>query len=148
MYPKSTIEMSVSPFFSYYLTNNLTNDGILSEVVARSEQQRQIQSSVMYRSVSLVENYVLFNLDSIDRLAALTQIIGEMAVIGVQLRQPKVNLGHVIRTMDAVNMTTKLELYFSSSKLRLKVDAFKHIIGRPTQNVWLREQLSAVPVVP
>ncbi len=102
----------------------------------------------MYRSVHLVENYVYFNLDSIDRLAALTRIIGEMAVIGVRLRQPKVNSDHAIRTMDAVNMTTKLELYFSSSKLRLKVDAFEHIIGQPTQNVWLREQLSAVPVVP
>jgi hypothetical protein len=39
--------------------------------------------------------------------------------------------------MDAVNVTKKLELYFSSSKLRMKVDAFKHIIGQPTQNVWL-----------
>jgi hypothetical protein len=32
--------------------------------------------------------------------------------------------------------------------LRLKVDAFKHIIGQDMQNAWLREQLSAVPVVP
>jgi hypothetical protein len=55
MYPKSTIKMSVSPFFSYYLMNNLTNDGIPSEVVARSKQQWQIQSSVVYQSSPLLK---------------------------------------------------------------------------------------------
>jgi hypothetical protein len=69
----------------------------------------------VYLSVSFPENYLYFNLDSVDNLAAITQIIGETDVIGVRLRQPKVYSEHVVRARDAVNVTIKLELYPNSS---------------------------------
>jgi hypothetical protein len=44
---------------------------------------------------------------------------------------------------DAINVTSKIELYVSSSKLQLRVHAFKHQVSDQTENLWLQGQLSA-----
>jgi hypothetical protein len=46
-------------------------------------------------------------------------MIGEMAVVGIRRRKPKIGMKYDVRLNDAVNMTTMVELYISKSKLRL-----------------------------
>jgi hypothetical protein len=53
------------------------------------------------------------------------KMIGEMAAIGIKRWRPKGNLEYAVQGNDAINMSSKIELYISRSKLRLRVHAFK-----------------------
>jgi hypothetical protein len=132
--------------FLQYPISRLMCDGMVLKVVQISDQHQQINKNVVFHSVGLVEEYVLFTLDSSNKLEALQKIIGEMAIIGVRITQPKSNTEHVLRQNDAINMTTGLQLYISSNTLRVRHRAFKQIIGQPISddNEWLRGQLSSL----
>ena len=130
MYPKGTIKLPICQQFSYYIYHYLLLDGI--------------ESSLLYRTVTTNEVYSYFNLDSEQKLLSFMKFIGEMAVVGIRRRKPKVNHEYALRINDAINMTSRIELFLSNSKLRLKLHAFKHKVGDVTQSHWLSGQLSGM----
>jgi len=52
---------------------------------------------------------------------------------------------HDLKINDALNVVTKMELFVCSTKIRIKVVAFKHLVGDTTQNEWLSRQLPLRP---
>jgi len=52
-----------------------------------------------------------------------------------------------VKRNDTLNMVTKLEIYLSYTKIRLKVTAFKHLVGDTTQHQWLSKQVPSTPVM-
>jgi hypothetical protein len=139
--------MRISSQFSYYLLNKFASDELPSELVSISEKHRRIQSQLLYRSVVLSEPYVYFNLDSSEAISSFTSIIGELSLAGLCRRMPKLDEELDCRFNDAMNLTNKIEVYIGTNKLRLRVHACKHIIGRIIENDWFRTQLSSQPIV-
>ncbi len=119
-------------------------DGIESQPYNINEQEGRIQSSLLYKTVRRAEMNSIFNLDSEQKLLLFTKLIGEMAVVGIRRRKPKVNDEYALRNNDAINMTSRIELFISRSKFRLRVHAFKHKVSDETQNNWLSVQLSGL----
>jgi hypothetical protein len=76
-------------------------------------------------------------------LQSLKNLLGEMAFVGIRRRKPKSGSEEYVRLNDTVNMTSKVELYISKFKLRLRIFAFKHQVGNTTTNQWLTGQFSA-----
>jgi hypothetical protein len=52
---------------------------------------------------------------------------------------------HDLKINDALNVVTKMELFVCSTKIRIKVVAFKHLVGDTTQNEWFSRQLPLRP---
>ncbi len=143
LHPKALIKIPISHRFSYYTINFLSQEGLESESYCIYDQEHCIHSSMLYRTVRTAETYNKFFLDLEAKLQSFSKMIGEMVVVGVRCRKPKVDCEHDIRLNDAVNMMTKMELFISKSNLRLKLYAFKHNIGDTTTNQWLSSQLLA-----
>ena len=143
LFPKGTIKQPISSHFSYYICNFLTQNGINSEEMVIYDQDRRIQSKLLYRTVKTGSTYHFFNIDSDSKLQSFSRMVGEMGVVGIQRRRPKVNSEQSLCINDAINVASKIELYVSSSKLRLRVHAFKHQVSDQTENLWLQRQLSA-----
>jgi hypothetical protein len=146
-HPKETIKIRVSSIFSNYLQHKLTADGIPSATVSISKKQRRIQSTILYRSIMLSEDYQYFDLDTPVAISSFSRFIGDMSVVGLRRRMPKLNIEYDCRLNDGVNMTKRIEVFINSNMLRLRVYAFLHIIGNPIQHDWLQHQLSSRPVM-
>jgi hypothetical protein len=52
---------------------------------------------------------------------------------------------HDLKINDALNVVTKMERFVCSTKIRIKVVAFKHLVGDTTQNEWFSRQLPLRP---
>jgi hypothetical protein len=138
--------MQAASYFAHYMTSKLTAEEISGEEVTIYDKHHRIQSTLIYQAVRVGENYSFFSLDSSPKIAAFTKIFGEMSVAGKRRWMPKVDAEHGYRQSDAVNMTTKLEVYISTTKLRARVPAFKQIVGKTVEDDWLWVQLSAYPI--
>jgi hypothetical protein len=78
--------MTVSPYFSYYLAHYLTVEGVNAMIEHRKEVEHHVQHKLLYSEMA--EESSLFDLDSEMKLAALQNLIGEMAVVGMRWKRP------------------------------------------------------------
>ncbi len=142
-FPKGTVKMSISPMFSYYVLNYLSLEGIDFISVFHPEIRRRIQYKLMYRMVEAKDSYFLFDFDSEAKIAALQKLIGEMSVVGVRVKKPRKGEEFQVNVNCTLNMSSRIELYLGKRMLKVKVHAFKHIIGADTCNhAWLSMQLA------
>jgi hypothetical protein len=141
-HPKTLIKLSISQTFSFYIANYLVQVGVLPQFCVITDQERRIYSSLLYRSVRAPTTYSFFNLDSEEKIDFFGKLIGDFSLVGIRARRPKLDKDFDVKRNDALNMVTKMEVYLSHTKLRLKVYAFKHLVGDTTQHQWLSKQLS------
>jgi hypothetical protein len=64
-----------------------------------------------------------------------------MSVFGVWTRMPRQNAERAIRVMDAVNCLSKAVVFVALSQVKIRIHAFKHIVGQHTDNQHLEEQI-------
>ncbi len=116
--------------------------GVLPQFCVITDQEQRIYSSLLYHSVRAPTTYSFFNLDTEEKIDFFGKLIGDFSLVGIRARRPKLDKDFDVKRNDALNMVTKMEVYLSHTKLRLKVYAFKHLVGDTTQHQWLSKQLS------
>lgn len=143
LFPKGTIKLVITPQFSFYVSNFLANDSMECTSLEARDMERRVQYHLMYRMVQTKESFQLFNFDSEAKLASFQKLIGEMSIVGVRMKRPRLSTEFEVSMNSLLNMTSQIELYLSSMKLKLKCHAFGHVIGndRPS-NEWLALQLT------
>lgn len=140
-HPKTLIKQTISQTFSFYIANYLVQLGISPQFCIITDQERRIHSSLLYRTVRAPTSYSFFNLDTEAKIEFLGKIIGDFSLVGIRARKPKLDLELGLKINDALNMTSKMGVYLSCTKIRIKVCAFKHLVGDATQHEWLSKQL-------
>jgi hypothetical protein len=150
LYPKGTLNFYFPSAFTNYISNFLELAGLVSEgECVALEPQRMVKTYFMYRMVSKEVHYQLFRLESDDAIHKFTQMIGTMAVFGVRKKLPRKVAELVIRNLDLINAISKIELYISASKIKVRLYAFRYVIGDGSSCTRLLAQIGhPAPVHP
>ena len=70
-------------------------------------------------------------------------MIGTMSVFGVRKRLPRKDSEVVIQNLDLVNAIPRIDLYISASKIKVRLFAFRHVIGETSSCIRLTTQISS-----
>ena len=143
--PKALIKFPISQNFSFYIVNFLVQLGLQPQLYIINDKERCIYSSFLFHAIRVCSTYCYFNLDTEDKLKLLTKLIGIFSLVGIRARKPKLDIEHDLKVHDALNVVTKIELLVSSTKIRIKVRAVKHIVGDTAQMEWLCRELHLCP---
>jgi hypothetical protein len=149
-FPKALFKMRISSVFATYLKDKMSKMGLRSEQKQKlmSDLHRRVQDKLKFRSVKVCDSFVFYLLQSPEAIHSFSTIIGEMSVVGVRKRMPKVDVERVCNRNDSVNMLQKIELFLSLTKLRMRLYAVKYVVGNEMiGNSWLTNQLSTVPMI-
>jgi hypothetical protein len=149
LYPKQTLNFYFPSAFTSYVCNFLGQAGLVSEECVAKEPQRRVETYFIYRMVSKEVHYQLFRLESDEAIDKLTQMIGTMAMFGIRKKLPRKDAELVIRNLDLINAISKIELYVSASKIKVRLYAFRHVIGDASTCTRLLSQIGhPAPVNP
>ena len=91
--------------------------------------------------VSAEVKYKFFKLVSDDSIEKFTQMIGTMAVFCIRKKLPRKDAELVIRNLDLVNSISRIYLYISASKMKVRLFTLRHIIGEASSCNRLSHQI-------
>lgn len=140
-FPKGVVKLNVPSIFTHYCCKFFHDAGVPSQVLSHSEPNRRIEQYLIYRMVSITNNYRYFSLETEERLKVLAAFLGTMSMFGIRTRMPRRNAEKAVRVMDAVNCISKAELFVGLTQVKVRIKAFKHIVGQPTENAMLAGQI-------
>jgi hypothetical protein len=134
MYPKDTISLFFPTVFTQSLCHVVQTSGVTVQECFVPEPQRRVEVNLIYRMVSTQFKYLFFTLDTDVKINSLTGIIGSMSVFGIRkwMKQRNIDSISVMRVHDLVNVFDKIDLYVNSSRIKLRLFAFRHQVGQPT----------------
>jgi hypothetical protein len=132
LYPKQTLNLYFSTTFTSYVCNFLEQCGLQPQECVVMEPQRRVEAYFTYRMVSAEVKYEFFKLESDDSIEKFTQMIGTMAMFGIRKKLPRKDAELVIRNLDLVNSISRIYLYISASKMKVRLFALRHIISEAT----------------
>ena len=143
LFPKHTISLFLPTIFTQYLCYAFQSSGIQPQECVASEPQRRVESTLLYKMVSISYKYLYFSLDTEEKLSVFAGIIGSMSVFGVRKRIPnkRQNSESIMRYNDLVNVVEKIDLYISSSRVKLRLFASRHQVGQPCTHVQLLNEI-------
>jgi hypothetical protein len=142
IFPRQLIQLYYPTQFTNYLCNFLVLAQVPFEVKTLQEPQHRVESKFIYRMVSASQEYKLFNLDTAERVELFGRLIGATSIFGIRKRKPKLGSEVSTKRLDAINVLSRLELYISYSMLKIRLYAYKHIVGEDaTMNHRLLEEL-------
>jgi hypothetical protein len=134
LFPKPMFQAYVSPNFTSYLTRLLNSDLIPSHLVVSSDPQHCINLYLRYQIISVRQTFQYFEIDGEEQLKSFASIFGMMSIFGIHVRMPWKEFERGIRVLDAVNCTSKVELFIGQSHVKCKLHCFKHLVGEPNEN--------------
>ena len=97
---------------------------------------------LIYKMVTYQDTQICFVLDNEEKIQVLSRLLGETAVFGIQKRKSKLGMEFATSERDAVNVSSKVEFFLSMSYLKIRVHAFKYLVGDETNCICLLKQLS------
>jgi hypothetical protein len=141
LYPKQTLNLYFSDAFTSYISNFLQRCGLQPQESVFRKPQRRVEAYFMYRMVSTEVKYHFFSLESDEDIEKITQMIGTMSMFGVRKRLPRKDAEIVIQNLDLVNAISRIDLYISGSRIKVRLCAFRHIVGDASNCNRLMRQL-------
>jgi hypothetical protein len=141
LFPKPMFKAYVSPNFTSYLTRSLNCDQIPSHLVVSSDPQRRINLYLRYQIISVRQTLQYFEINGEEQLESFASIFGMMSIFDIRVWMPQKEFERGIRVLDAVNCMSKVELFIGQSHVKCKMHCFKHLVGEPTENGLLSNQI-------
>mmetsp|Transcript_16997 Transcript_16997/g.24214 ORF Transcript_16997/g.24214 Transcript_16997/m.24214 type:complete len:214 (+) Transcript_16997:733-1374(+) len=142
MFPKQSVRLNFPAQFLHYLRCYLSDAGVQTQTITVSDPQRRIKPCLIYKMVTYQETQHCFLLDDEEKIQVFSRLLGETAVFGIRKRKPKIGTEFATSERDAGNVLSKVELFLSMSYLKIRVHAFKYLVGDETNNFHLLAQLS------
>jgi hypothetical protein len=129
LYPRQLCNLYYPLQFTNYLCIFLHRAGIPFTCHTLSEPQRRLDTTLNYHIISTADHYNVFCLDNCEQLQKLSQLIGATSVFGVRKRKPKKGSEHPTVDFDAMNILSRIDLYISYCKVKMRLYAYNHIVG-------------------
>jgi hypothetical protein len=122
-FPKALFKMRISSVFAACLKDKMSKVGLRSEEKQKlmSDVHCRVQDKLNFRSVKVCDSFVFYLLQSPEGIHSFSTFFGEMSVVGVRKCMPKVNVERVCNQNDLISMLQKIELFLSSTKLRMRL---------------------------
>jgi hypothetical protein len=115
--------------FTHYLCTELERAQVHGQFRVEKETYRRLDPKLLYRTVVVEEQYKWYSLHSPEQLNIFCGIIGSTSTIGIRKRKPKLGHEETTRLFDALNITSKMDLFISYGKVKACIHAKRHIIG-------------------
>ena len=142
LFPRQLIHLNYPCQFTNYLCNFLVSAQVPFALKTLREPHRRVETGFMYRTVSASQQYKCFNLDSAEAIEVFSGLLGATFLFGIWKRKPKLGSEISTKMLDAINVLSRLELYVSYSSLKVRLYAYKHVVGADaTQHRRLLEEL-------
>jgi hypothetical protein len=142
-FPKALIKLYLPSIFTHYFCKFFHDTGVESQVIIPSEPNRRIEKFLIYCLISIKQTFRHFSFEEEAQLNALASLLGSMSVFGIWTRMPRQNAERAIRVMDAVNCLSKAVVFVALSQVKIRIHAFKRVVGQHTDNQWLAEQIQS-----
>jgi hypothetical protein len=78
--------------------------------------------------------YKYYCLDSNELILKFTKLIGAPTMVGVRKRKPNLRTVSTTKSLDCINVLSKADIYISYAKIRLRLHAYRHVLGVDTNN--------------
>jgi hypothetical protein len=128
-FPRQLLSLAFPLLFTHYLCTELERAQVHGQFRVEKETYHRLDPKLLYRMVVVEVQYKWYSLHSPEQLNFFCGIIGSTSTIGIRKRKPKLGHEETTRLFDALNITSKMDLFISYGKLKAGIHAKRHIIG-------------------
>jgi len=128
-FPRQLLSLAFPVLFTHYLCTELERAQVHGQFHGEKETYHRLDPNILYRMVVVEEQYKWYSLHSPKQLNIFCGIIGSTSTIGIRKRKPKLGHEETTRLFDALNITSKMDLFISYGKVKVRMHAKWHIIG-------------------